>query len=62
MDECIDEKRMNFILNVGNYSYFCEKLNKRNNVETIFVGFFQKKFTHEMFKSYFKIIFHISLI
>jgi hypothetical protein len=36
----MDEKRMNFIMNIGNKQYFCGKLNKRNKVETIYVGFF----------------------
>ncbi len=34
-------KRMNFILNIGNYHYCHKNLNKRNKVETIYVGFFQ---------------------
>ncbi len=42
---------MNFILNVAKKCYFCRKLNKRNKVETIYVGFFQNKSTNEMFKS-----------
>jgi len=41
MDEKMDEKWMKFIQNIGNKYYFCEKLNKRNKVETIYVGFFQ---------------------
>jgi hypothetical protein len=56
------KKGMNFILNIGNKRYFCKKLNKRNKVETIYVGSFQNNLTNEMFKSHFKIIFHISLI
>jgi len=32
---------MNFILNVSNKHYFCEKLSKRNKVETIYLGFFK---------------------
>jgi hypothetical protein len=55
-------KWMNFILNVANKCYFCRKLNKRNKVEGVYVGFFQNKSTNEMFKSQFKAILHISLI
>ncbi len=62
MDEIMDETWINFIMNVANKRYFCEKLNKRNKVETIYVGFFQNNLTHEMFKSHSKIIIHISLI
>jgi len=58
----MDEKRMNFLMNVANKHYFCEKINKRNRVETIYVGFFQNNLTNEMFKSQFKTILHISLI
>jgi hypothetical protein len=56
------KKWMNFILNVGNTCYFCGKLNKKNKVETIYVGFFSNNSTNEIFKSHFKAIFHISLI
>ncbi len=63
MDENMDEtKCMNFILNVGNKCYFCGKLNKRNKVEIIYVGFCQNNSTNEMFKSHFKAILHISLM
>jgi hypothetical protein len=62
MDEKRRKKWMNFILNVANKCYFCRKLNKRNRVGTIYVGFFQNKSTNEMFKSKFKAILHISLI
>jgi hypothetical protein len=31
---------INFILNVANKCYFCGKLNKKNKVEIIYVGFF----------------------
>ncbi len=51
----------NFILNVGNKQYFCKKLNKKNMVEIIYVGFFQNNSTNEVFKLQFKTIFHISL-
>jgi hypothetical protein len=44
MDESMDEKRMNFILNIGNKGYFCGELNKRNMVEKKYVDFFQKQF------------------
>ncbi len=53
---------MKFILNIGNKCDFCEKLNKKNKVETIYVSFFQNNLTNEMFKSHFKVILHISLI
>jgi len=56
------EKKMNFILNVGNTHYFCKKLNKRNKVETIYARFFQNNLTNEMFKSHFKAKLHIPLI
>jgi len=49
-------------MNVANKHYFCKKINKRNRVETIYVGFFQNNLTNEMLKSQFKTIFHISLI
>jgi hypothetical protein len=38
------QKWTNFILNVGNKHYFSKKLNKKNRVETIYVGFFKKQF------------------
>jgi hypothetical protein len=41
---------------------FAENVNKRNKVETIYVGFFPKKSINEMFKSQFKAMLHISLI
>ncbi len=33
-------KNLNLFFNVGNRCYIYEKLNKRNMVETIYVGFF----------------------
>jgi hypothetical protein len=53
---------MNFILNVDNKCYFYKKLNQKNKVKTIYVGFFQNNSTNEMFKSHFKAMLHISLI
>jgi hypothetical protein len=44
----------------GQQMLFLRK-NEQKKVETIYVGFFQKKSTNEMFKSQFKTI-HISLI
>jgi len=35
------KKWMNFILNIGNNHYFCKQMNKKNKVETIYVGFFK---------------------
>jgi hypothetical protein len=40
MDESMDEKRMNFFINMCNNKKNYEKLNKRNRVETIYVGLF----------------------
>jgi hypothetical protein len=37
-----------------------QKIEQKNKVETIYVGFFQHKSSNEMFKSQFKAIFHIS--
>ncbi len=53
---------VNIILNFGKKRYFCKNLNKKNKVETIYIGFFQNNSTNEMFKSHFKVILHISLI
>jgi hypothetical protein len=39
-------KIMNFIMNVANKHYFFEKINKKNKVETIYVGFFQNNLTN----------------
>jgi len=63
MAESMDEKCMNFILNVGNTCYFYGKLNKVKRVETIYVKVsFKNNLTHEMLRSHFKVIFHISSI
>ncbi len=63
MDDNMDEKMMNFILNIGNKRYFCKKLNERNKTwKQFMLVSFKRNVTHEMFKSHFKVIFHISLI
>jgi hypothetical protein len=41
---------------------FLWKIEQKNKVETIYVGFFQNKSKNEMFKSQFKAMLHISLI
>jgi hypothetical protein len=54
-DENLDDKWkwMNFSWMLA-ILFFCEKLNKNNRVENIYVGLFLKFLTHEMLKSYFK--------
>jgi hypothetical protein len=42
-------------MNLANKHYFCRKFNKRNRVETIYVGFFQNNSTNEMFKLHFEV-------
>jgi hypothetical protein len=57
----MDEKMDEIILNVATNVNF-PKIEQKNKVETIYVGFFQHKSTNEMSKSQFKAILHIYLI
>jgi hypothetical protein len=40
MDEIVDEKWKNFLMNIDNICLLCENLNKRNKVEFFYVGLF----------------------
>jgi hypothetical protein len=62
MDESMDEKKDELYYECYQQMLFLQKLNKRNKVKTIYVGFFQNNLTNEIFKSHFKAILHISLI
>jgi len=42
MDEIVDEKWKNFLMNIDNICLLCENLNKRNKVEIFYVGLFWK--------------------
>ncbi len=40
MDENVDEKKINFLMKVGNKLFFCRNMNKRNKEENFDVGLF----------------------
>jgi hypothetical protein len=58
-NENVDEKNINFFMNVGNIHYFCKKLKKKKQGGKYIYWFILKNLTHEMLKSHFKLYFII---
>jgi len=36
----VDEKKDEFLMNIGNKLFFCKNMNKKNKVEIFYVGLF----------------------